>query len=564
MKRSFTGAVLIIALSLALFALTPHWLNNLAVHADTTPARVEVWDPDLHTSNITDLSLTPGNFFTALVNVTGGGQIGGFDVSLNYNLTQGPNVLNIASAPLNGGLIDPRPGHAPPGCSVLVVKNGDITIPGEVRFAATFVGGCTVDATNGILFTMIFQVVGTGAGSIDLIQSGGTGGRTGSTLVGTNSASIPLVVYGAYFRNQAGIPPTPMYTYDPTTPVKGDTVTFNATGSYDPEQPTAPNHGLQAEPVVYDANGNKVFDSGEVAIYAPGGSPASGTSITHDRNLLFNDVNQNSAWDSGEAIIYDSDNTLSYTAGDVLVYGTAPAIGTLLSIDMNIRHVDIHQNSIWDNGYVWDYQDGSPLQPGNVTLHIFGNAATLSQGNFPVKLVVYDADSGLPNRLIQQVNVSPGKLHDIVVIIHLDKQTVNEGENVSVGIQLTNRGNQHELVDLNATYNFNGPILVANESRVQLTPEQQTSFSYTIQTGSLPAGSYTIIARAGLRNQTLPGQPYFTQSNPDNIGTASFIVQASPGRPILSLPLIAGIAVVIVVAAAATVFLLRRRRKEEV
>src|SRR6266567_770730 len=542
MKTRIIFSILILFLSASVLSVLPGQVARLSVHGQPGPARIEVWDPDLHSSNITDLSLTPGNFFTALVNVTGAGQLGAFDVSLNYNLTQGPNVLNIASATLNGGLLDPRPGHAPAGCSVLVVKNGEINIPGHVRFAATFVGGCFVDATNGILFTMIFQVVGTGAGSIDLIQSAGSG-RTGSTLVGTNSTSIPehpipLVVYGAYFRNQAGIPPTPMYTYAPASPVKGDTVTFNATGSYDPEQPTAPNHGLQAEPVVYDASGNRVFDAGDVAIYAPGGAPASGTSIVHDANLLFNDANQNSAWDSGEAILYDSDNTLSYTAGDVLVYGTAPAIGTPLSIDMNIRYVDIHQNTIWDNGYVWDYQDGSPLQPGNVTLHIFGNAATLSQGNFPVKLVVYDADSGLPNRLIQQVNVSPGKLHDIVVIIHLDKQTVNEGENVTVGIQLTNRGNQHELVDLNATYNFNGPILVANESRVQITLEQQTSFSYTIQTGSLPAGSYTIIARAGLRNQTLPGQPYFTQPSPDNVATASFIIQGVHSTTFLSLPLI--------------------------
>jgi len=80
----------------------------------------------------------------------------------------------------------------------------------------------------------------------------------------------------------------------------------------------------------------------------------------------------------------------------------------------------------------------------------------------------------------------------------------------------------------------------------------------------LPAGSYTIIARAGLRNQTLPGQPYFTQPSPDNVATASFIVQAPQSQTFFSLPLIAGIAVVIVVAAAATVFLLRRRRKEEV
>jgi len=551
---------------MALFFLTPQWLNTLPVHADVTPARIEVWDPDLHTSNITDLSLGPGSFFNAEVNVTGAGQIGAFDVSLNYNLTQGPNVLNIASASLIGGLFDPRPGHETTTCSVLVSKNGEITIPGTVRFAATFVGGCTIDASNGILFTMIFQVMGTGAGSIDLIQSAGLG-RTGSTLVGTGSTVVPANVYGAYFRNLAGIPPVPVFTFEPASPIKGDTVSFNATASYDPEQPTAPMHGLQAEPLIYDTDGGKTFNTGDIPIYTPAGLPASGTSLRHDANLLFVDANGNGVWDSGEAILYDSDNTLKYSQGDLLIYGVAPALGADLSVDFNIKYVDIHLNSIWDNGYVWDYQDGSTLEPGNFTSHVFGNSAQGNfQGNFPVKLVVYDADTGIPNRLIEQVNISPGQIHDIVVTIHLDKVSVNEGEPLGVTILLFNRGNQHDLLDMNASYNFNGPVPVASESGLQLTPEQQQSFTYTVQTTSLPAGSYTITAQAGLRNQTLPGQPYFDNSTPANMATANFIVQiqnvCTGFCP--TLPVLAAIGGVIVVAIAATAVLLRRRRKEEV
>ncbi len=231
---------MILAVSL-LLAIPPGPSDKLVVNA-APDGRIEVWDPIRHTSNITDLSLTPPNQFLVVVNVTGAGLINGFDVTLRYDLT-GPGVLDALAGSLGGGLFDP---DNPPSasCSVFVAKQ-DVDIPqGQIRFAAVFFGNCSVG--DGTLFSVIFDVKNVGATSIDIIPTDQSGGP--ATQLARSGVSVPYQPVSAYFRNKPGIPPVATFTFLPSNPLKGDTVYFNATLSYDPNNSTTgvhPNNGIK-------------------------------------------------------------------------------------------------------------------------------------------------------------------------------------------------------------------------------------------------------------------------------------------------------------------------------
>jgi len=241
-------------LTLLLLILLPAGLlagrsNSVVSNPVANPTRLEVWSPDVHSSNITNLAFTPDTQFSVRVNITNAGPLLGFDVTLLYNITAGPNVLQAVhpqTDPLAGGLFDPN-GVYPSGCGIVTVKD-NVDIPaGSIRFAAVVQGGCPVPGT-GTLFSITFQVVGTGATSIDIAQVP-TQGRPGSTIVGgvgtpPVSTVVPYLPFNAYFRNKPGIPPIPTFTFTPTQPLIGDSVQFDASQSIDPDNLTLPGSGI--------------------------------------------------------------------------------------------------------------------------------------------------------------------------------------------------------------------------------------------------------------------------------------------------------------------------------
>src|SRR2546425_5967548 len=206
------------------------------------PATLQIWSPDLHSSNITSTSLFPvGSTFIVGLNVTNAGALGGFDITLNYGLggvASSTVPIVVDSATLAGGLFDPSQHFADPNCSILTARGDVIPVLNRIRFAAAVVGGCTVAGT-GRLLIMNFHVVAVGATSIDLIQGADSGGNQKLSIVsGTSDHSlVQLQVYNAYFRNKVGIPPIAGFTYAPANPLAGQTVGFNTNSSltYDPD-----------------------------------------------------------------------------------------------------------------------------------------------------------------------------------------------------------------------------------------------------------------------------------------------------------------------------------------
>ncbi len=240
--------------TLLLLLLIPVTFSSPLVHATGLPqtnsgssnVTLEVWSPDVHSSNITSLTLFPqGSQFRTRVNITNAGPISGFDVTINYNITAGPNILQAVKTgtELSGGLFDPD--KPPPGCQILPART-EVDFPaGRIRFAAVIQGGCSVNG-SGTLFSLTFQVTGTGASFIDIVQTS-TLGKKVSTIIGASPTfpEIPFQPASAYFRNKPGTPPLPFFSLNPAYPLRGDLVQFDASQSYDPNNSTQPGRGIK-------------------------------------------------------------------------------------------------------------------------------------------------------------------------------------------------------------------------------------------------------------------------------------------------------------------------------
>jgi hypothetical protein len=584
--------------SSALFLLPPS-LSPSRAFASSSNARLEVWSPDLHSSNITNLALTPGQQFTVRVNLTNAGPLLGFDVSLNYNITIGPNILQAlcypASStcsspapnnPLTGGLFDPAAFY-PPGCSIIPVKSGIDVPPGFIRFAAVVQGGCTVPGT-GTLFSITFQVVGIGSDSIDIIQYASPG-LVGSAITGgvgnpPATTNVPYDPFSAYFRNKPGIPPAPSFSFPSGEHLSGAAIQFNATQTVDPDNPNAPNHGIQSEPIVYDTDNNQVYDTGEPVILGP--APAAGTPLgapppapcgryvcpphnKPDPHFSYVDTGSHGHWVPGDSVVYDQNENGIFDAGDWVITGPAVAQGTNLSNDPLITYVDIHPNNFWDNGYIWYWGDGSSLiNTGNVTSHVFQSGPnTNSAGSFAVKLVVYDSDDGLINRQILNVFIGPLFTFDISASMILSKPSVNQGEKLGVTVTLTNTGNQiindtykgkpWALASMNVTYDLNTVTTIDSKTGIKLPTQAGATYNYTIDTTNLSPRVYTVAVNALIINETT--QQVIPNANPDNFKSQSFTVVSTKqgGIPVYVLAGIAGGAVVVV---SAVVYVVRRRK----
>lgn len=229
------------------------WLDDVRAYTGSIPAAplLQVWSPDTHSNNImsTNSMFQPGSQFTVVVNVTGAGPISGFDVTIGYSIAPGitpPIVTGRGQVSLSPGLFDDT------GCSVLVAANDAFGAPVfTVHVAAVFLGPCSnagAVAGTGILFSVQFNVTGTGTTSIDISQTGPGLGQKQLLVAGgpPNFDVVPnLQVSDMIFQNAAGALPVAQFTYSPALPFYGGTVVLNATQSYYPGSLGLPDHGIK-------------------------------------------------------------------------------------------------------------------------------------------------------------------------------------------------------------------------------------------------------------------------------------------------------------------------------
>src|SRR4029077_7316431 len=102
--------------------------------------------------------------------------------------------------------------------------------------------------------------------------------------------------------------------------------------------------------VVYDTNGNSVYDKGEPVISA--GSPGDGR------------------WHNGEVVTYDSNTNSVYYTNDPVIFGTPPLNGTAVRTDIRMKYLDNNLNGHWDNGeqVAYDTNNNNVYDAGDISI----------------------------------------------------------------------------------------------------------------------------------------------------------------------------------------------------
>jgi len=229
---------------LSLLMVFPHVTGRtLAASNQDPPLTVGIWSNDclsfiMASNNTSCGNLSAGNTITVQVNVTNApvGSIDGYDLFLYYD----PAVLSATSADQNstGSSLDQT--RVLQGR--MVFADIDINLPGRVRLSATCT--CYNRSTSGTLAAISFNILVAGVSPISL-ASGiiPTGQQQSYTELTTPTGFAPATADG-YFVNTSGNPgPVASFTF-PAKTSQGGTATFDATGSYDPDNSGAPNSGI--------------------------------------------------------------------------------------------------------------------------------------------------------------------------------------------------------------------------------------------------------------------------------------------------------------------------------
>src|SRR3989454_8269514 len=160
-----------------------------------------------YASNLTDITgaLGLGQTFTVGVVVQDAGLLTGFDVAVGYSMNQRltPPIIET-SYDLRTGIFNGI--GLPSECQPYNLRTDVLGDPVYiVRIAEVILGGCQVDGTNGVLYSITFQVSSVGATSLDVRQA--SAGQKNQLLVGgpSNSGTLKIVISGDYSGTQPGI-----------------------------------------------------------------------------------------------------------------------------------------------------------------------------------------------------------------------------------------------------------------------------------------------------------------------------------------------------------------------
>jgi hypothetical protein len=257
LDRSPKKASIIIVILLAV-VLSASFPNR--VHAQSAPI-VGVWSTQYNSANITDTSLVANSKFNVQINVTGAPLSGwnSYELVLYYD----QRYITVSSYDTSTNTIFGQSAHEGPG-----TFNG----PGALRLSVVDLGVAFAD--SGTLVNIEFTVVSAGGVSPLTLAAGmaqtGTGvgpsanncqgcppGAPNWTRLTSGNNLIGVETADGYFKNIGGTSgPKAHFTFTPTNPIKGDTVTFNATESFDPDvSNTTANHGIA----------NYIWDFGDIS-----------------------------------------------------------------------------------------------------------------------------------------------------------------------------------------------------------------------------------------------------------------------------------------------------------
>lgn len=212
---------------------------------------VGVFSSAYSSSNITDTTLGVGKNFDVQINVTNPDAVtfSGYELVLYYDRA----YITVASYDDATGTLLSNPYLSP---------NSDPNGPGAFRLGVVNAGPST--SSSGLLVTVIFTVLKVGVSP--LVLAAGTGNPSSAAVPpapfcspacpsgapnwtrlvsGLTSTFIDVATSDGYFKDVAGSSgPVASFSFSPPSPSQGQTVTFDATNSIDPDNKAAHNSGI--------------------------------------------------------------------------------------------------------------------------------------------------------------------------------------------------------------------------------------------------------------------------------------------------------------------------------
>jgi hypothetical protein len=203
--------------------------SPILVHASPVVPMVGIWSEAYHSSVISDPSLSPNSTIVVDINVTNAPALNGYDLTLYYD----PGFLKPS-------FIDVRAGFTHP-----FIGADDLSL-GSIHLAVVDVGA-NLTGSSGTLVRISFEVVGLGVSPLTLAAAMTAPSLWAQswTQVVFGFDEIQVLTVDGYFSNVAdGAGPVASFTFSPISPIIGDTVIFDASSSFDPDNNHDVNHGI--------------------------------------------------------------------------------------------------------------------------------------------------------------------------------------------------------------------------------------------------------------------------------------------------------------------------------
>jgi hypothetical protein len=134
--------------------------------------------------------------------------------------------------------------------------------------------------------------------------------------------------------------------------------------------PYIPSTGPQI--VGYMANTYSLVSHSGAVGTADANCPAGIPLLQTDPHIHYVETNANNVWEPGETVIYDTVTNGTFAAGDIVIAGATPALGTPLNKDLHLKYVEPNADFVWNLGesVVYDtnsnglYDAGEPVIAG--------------------------------------------------------------------------------------------------------------------------------------------------------------------------------------------------------
>lgn len=198
-------------------------------HASLLPT-VGIWSEAYASPDIVDPSIQLNTTVEVDLNVTNAPAFNGYDLTLYFD----PTYLQIQFVNVRAGAF------SNPFIGAEDISTGQIRLA-VVNIGTPFTGG------NGVLAQIQFNVTGRGVSPLTLAAATTQPSRQAQswTQLVNGYAEVPTTTENGYFSNVQGNPgPVASFTFAPDSPKAGDTITFNASESFDPDNSAAANYGI--------------------------------------------------------------------------------------------------------------------------------------------------------------------------------------------------------------------------------------------------------------------------------------------------------------------------------